>query len=321
MLFIVKKQTIYINMIINTGQRTDIPAFFSKWFYNRVAEGFVYVRNPYFPKQITEYVLNPDVVDCLAFCTKNPEPMLARLNEISHFNQFWFVTITPYSKDIEPNVPNIDNVITSFRNLALRVGVNNIHWRFDPIFLNNTYTMEKHLEFFEYIASQLEGFTEYCIISFIDLYNSTIRYMPKIKEVNLNNQLYLGTKMVKIASKYKIKIKSCMENSILKNIGIDISGCLTKAVYEKATKLDFKIPKVPQIRESCSCIFGNDIGVYNTCFHKCQYCYANSNIKEIEKNYKNHDPLSPLLIGNLKQNEVIRKAKQNKFATGQQLLF
>ena len=63
-------------MIIQTGMRTDIPAFYSKWFLNRIKEGYVCVRNPYDPKQVTKYSLSPEVVDLIAFCTKNPLPML-----------------------------------------------------------------------------------------------------------------------------------------------------------------------------------------------------------------------------------------------------
>ena len=92
-------------MIINTGQRTDIPAFYSEWFMNRIREGYVMVRNPFYPEQVTRYSLDPAVVDVLAFCTKDPSPMIPYLDEISPFRQFWFVTITPYGRDIEENVP------------------------------------------------------------------------------------------------------------------------------------------------------------------------------------------------------------------------
>ena len=66
-------------MIINTGQRTDIPAFYSKWFMNRIKEGYVYVRNPYYPNLVTKFILDPKVVDIIGFCTKNPSPMFPYL--------------------------------------------------------------------------------------------------------------------------------------------------------------------------------------------------------------------------------------------------
>ena len=98
-------------MIINTGQRTDIPAFYSRWFLNRLQEGFVLVRNPYDPTHVTRYRLDPSVVDLLIFCTKNPAPMLPHMDELSSYRQFWFVTITPYGKDIEKNVPDRSQVM------------------------------------------------------------------------------------------------------------------------------------------------------------------------------------------------------------------
>ena len=69
-------------MIINTGQRTDIPAFYSKWFINRIKEGYVLVRNPYYPSLVTKYVLDPKLVDVIGFCTKNPRPKFSTIIRI-----------------------------------------------------------------------------------------------------------------------------------------------------------------------------------------------------------------------------------------------
>ena len=80
-------------MIINTGQRTDIPAFYADWFANRLKEGFVCVRNPYYPEQVSRYRLDPSVVDCIGFCTKNPAPMFKYMDLLKNFGQDWFVTI------------------------------------------------------------------------------------------------------------------------------------------------------------------------------------------------------------------------------------
>ena len=99
-------------MIISTGMRTDIPAFYSKWFIKRLQEGFVYVRNPYNEHQVTKYILNPEVVDCICFCTKNPTPILPYLNELKNYRQFWFVTITPYDYPMCPT--EIQEKVISF---------------------------------------------------------------------------------------------------------------------------------------------------------------------------------------------------------------
>ena len=92
-------------MLINTGSRTDIPAFFHKWFLNRVEEGFVYSKNPY-NNQIYKYNINPKTVDCMCFCSKNPKSLVNKIDRLSEYNQFWFMTINPYEKDVEVNVPD-----------------------------------------------------------------------------------------------------------------------------------------------------------------------------------------------------------------------
>ena len=122
-------------MIIQTGMRTDIPAFYAEWLANRLRAGYVLVRNPYNPVSVTRYSLSPEVVDAIGFCTKNPEPMLEYLPLLEPYGQYWFVTITPYGPDIEPNVPPTEAVISSFRALSAKVGVDSMGWRYDPILL------------------------------------------------------------------------------------------------------------------------------------------------------------------------------------------
>ena len=102
-------------MILNTGSRTDIPAYYSDWFYHRIKAGYVLTRNPYNPTAVSRYLLHPDVVDAIVFCSKNPAPMLDRLSMLNAFEMFWFVTITPYGKDIEPFVPPKEEVLETFQ--------------------------------------------------------------------------------------------------------------------------------------------------------------------------------------------------------------
>ena len=145
-------------MIINTGMRTDIPAFYSQWLRNRVKEGFVLVRNPYDPQQVTKYLLTPDVVDIMAFCSKNPAPLVPYLEEFDAFRPFWFVTITPYGPEIESNVPPAEEVIETFRKVSDHVGPDSISWRYDPIFISDDYTVESHIEAFTRMAEVLKKY-------------------------------------------------------------------------------------------------------------------------------------------------------------------
>ena len=297
-------------MILNTGLRTDIPGFFSEWFYNRIEDGFVYVRNPYAKNQIYSYRLDPELIDCIIFCTKNPKPMFENLEKIDKFNQYWHITITPYEKEIEPNVPPMNDVLESFKYLSKKLGKENVTLRYDPIFINEKYTLEKHIESFEYIINSLSGYTTEAIISFIDLYEKTKRNFPKAIEVTKDERLKLGKEFAQIGKKNNITIKTCVEGSELDKFGIDSSGCMTKEVIERAINKNLNIPKQKARNGECYCLLNNDIGEYNTCDHGCLYCYANSNKRLVKRNLKLHDPKSPILIGEIKEDDIIKEMKQ-----------
>ena len=297
-------------MILNTGLRTDIPGFFSEWFYNRIEDGFVYVRNPYAKNQIYSYRLDPELIDCIIFCTKNPKPMFENLEKIDKFNQYWHITITPYEKEIEPNVPPMNDVLESFKYLSKKLGKENVTLRYDPIFINEKYSLEKHIESFEYIANSLSDYTTEAIISFIDLYEKTKRNFPKAREVTKDERLKLGKEFAQIGKKNNITIKTCVEGTELDKFGIDSSGCMTKEVIERAINKNLNIPKQKARNGECYCLLNNDIGEYNTCGHGCLYCYANSNKRLVKRNLKLHDPKSPILIGEIKEDDIIKEMKQ-----------
>lgn len=308
-------------MILNTGSRTDIPAYYSDWFYNRIKDKQVCVRNPYNPSLIHRYKLDPKVVDCLVFCTKNPEPMLNRLDEINAFKQYWGITLTAYGKDIEPNIMNKQKIIECIQFLAKKLGSHSVEWRYDPIFLSDKYTFDVHLRSFEKIAKQLSGYIDVCIISFIDLYQKTIKNFPEVKEVSLEDQIKLTQALVEIGKVYKIRIKTCNENKLLENFGVDVSGCLTQEVIENAINSRLKIPNLPKARSGCDCLLGNDIGAYNSCGHGCVYCYANYDFEMVNENMKKHNKNSPLLIGELNEMDIIREMNQVSYIDDQLSLF
>lgn len=309
-------------MIISTGMRTDIPAFYAKWFDNRLRDGFVCVRNPYYKNQVTKYILNPCVVDCICFCTKNPTPIIPYLDgELSKYRQFWFVTISAYGKDYEPNVPDKTKVIEAFKQISKRVGLDAIHWRYDPIFYGNGYDRQKHIEEFTKIATALKGYTNFCVISILDLYEKVKRNAPGIYPPSKEEQIKLVKELVKIASDNGIKIRSCCEGTNLAPLGVDVSGCQTKEVIENAIGLNLKVPNAKNQRGVCGCLLGSDIGMYNTCGHLCKYCYANMDKQIVLDNIKKHNPNSPFLIGNAEKDDKITEAKQVSYISSQLSIF
>lgn len=308
-------------MIINTGQRTDIPAFYAGWFSNRLRDGFVCVRNPFDPRQVSRYRLDPSLVDVIGFCTKNPAPMFPYMDRLSPYGQYWYVTITPYGRDIEPNVPDKHQVLEDFRRLSDMAGVRSVGWRYDPIFINGRYTMEYHLKAFAQIADALEGYTETVVISFIDLYSKVLRNFPEAREVEKEERIELGRKLIEIAAERGMTVKPCAEGDELAPYGADCRGCMTIGTYEKAIGKRLTVPSRKPARESCACYLACDIGAYDTCMHLCRYCYANNDPGMVLENSRRHDPASPFLIGGYREDDIIHDVPQESWIDPQISLF
>lgn len=158
-------------MILSVSRRTDVPNYYSDWFYNRIREGYLYVRNPMNAHQVSRIDLSPQVVDCIVFWTKNPANMMAHLHELEGYPYYFQFSLTGYGRDIELNLPDKRTVlIPVFQHLSSRLGKERVIWRYDPILLNGRYTAEYHVKAFEEIAGWLDGYTEKVVISFVDLY-------------------------------------------------------------------------------------------------------------------------------------------------------
>ena len=304
-------------MILNTGSRTDIPAFYSQWLLRRFQEGYCLVRNPYHGELVFRYRLDPSLIDLVTFCTKNPAPLLPHLEAFESYRCFWHVTITPYGKEIEPFVPPVDAMIKSFQTLSRKVGPQAVAWRYDPILLTDTYTTAFHLAAFASMASALEGYTNRVIFSFLDLYEKTKKNFPEGKEVPLADRMTLAKGIAEIGKAHGMKVHSCLEGDSYTSLGIDTSGCFTRQVLEEVIGEELQVPPHSYAREGCKCLLGADIGAYNTCRHFCKYCYANYDRETVLKNSRLHDPESPFLVGHSLPGDQVREAKQEKWSTGQ----
>ena len=300
-------------MIINTGQRTDIPAFYAEWFANRLKEGFVCVRNPFDQSQVSRYRLDPSVVDVIGFCTKNPEPMFPYMDLLRGYGQYWFVTITPYGRDIEPAVPDKHRMLEVFRQLSDKVGVDSTGWRYDPILLTERYTPEYHLRAFDKMSAALEGYTKTVVISFVDLYPKVRRNFPELREVEKEQRLAIGKELIAMASARGMTVKPCAEGDELAEFGADCSGCMKVSDYEKAIGKRLIVPKKKTARAACACYLSCDIGAYNTCRHLCRYCYANAEPETVKALSLTHDPASPFLTGNYMEGDRIHDVPQESW--------
>lgn len=296
-------------MIISASRRTDIPSYYSEWFFNRIRAGYVYVRNPMNPHRISEVSLSPALVDGIVFWTKNPAPMLDRLEELRDYVYYFQFTLTPYEDDVERNIPSKDKVvIPAFRRLSRLIGRERVVWRYDPILLSHKYSMRCHVAHFRRLCGELAGYTEKCTISFIDMYKNIRRSISSlgISGLTANQMEELAGDFSEIAKNHGIYIDTCAEEVDLSRIGAGHASCIDRKRLERIGGCKLDVKKDLNQRAACGCVSSIDIGAYNTCQNGCVYCYANFNRTIVLDCCNRHDPLAPLLFGQVSAEDIVK---------------
>ena len=267
-------------MIISASRRTDIPNYYSNWFYDKIKEKGIYVTNSYNKKSIF-YDLSPENIDMIVFWTKNPENMIPRLNELKDYQYYFQFTITPYRTDIEPNVPSkILKILGIFKKLSEMIGKDRVVWRYDPILINDVYTINYHIQSFGLLCNELSGYTNKCVISFLDIYGKLVNKLSKLNLINILSPYnfdkldFLLNNFSQIAKNTNIQIETCAEVIDLNKYNIKKGACIDRSLIEQLLGRSIKESKDKGQRGACCCIKSIDIGTYNTCRNGCVYCYA-----------------------------------------------
>lgn len=297
-------------MIVSASRRTDIPAFYSPWFFNRLREGYVLVPNPFDPKTISRVCLGPAVVDCIVFWTKNPAPMLPRLGELDAYNYYFQYTLNPYGADIENRLPPLEKRIETFKRLSDKVGRERVVWRYDPILTNEKYTADFHCEAFARIARALRDHTETCMLGFIDHYRhirSAVGALG-IEPLRQDEIERMALSFRRTVAETPLMLNTCTVKVDLRHLGIPAGMCIDGGLVERIAGYPIAAKKDRNQRQVCNCLESIDIGTYESCLNGCVYCYAiKGNYNTAEYNRRRHDPLSPLLVGRLGDDDVVKE--------------
>ncbi len=320
-------------MIISASRRTDIPAFYSKWFMRRIREGFFYRVNPFNSRQVSGFSLKAEDVDAICFWSKNPGPLLPHLAELDRrgYRYYFQFTLNPYGREFEPNLPPIAERIATLQELAGRIGPERVIWRLDPIIVSNSTPLSWHLEQAEQLAGQLQDSTRRMMFSFLDFYGKVAGRLKKLQQQTgivvtditrpeqkeKLEQLARGLK--EIADRHKMTILSCAEELDLSAIGIDHGSCIDGRLINELFGIQRTFPKDKNQRSACCCVESIDMGMYDTCLFKCVYCYANRHESMIESNRCRHDPDSPSLLNRYDQQIEIRSDLHQKKTGGGQM--
>lgn len=298
-------------MILSVSQRCDIPAYFSEWFYQRIKEGFADVRTPFDPTLVHRVNISRDHVDLIVFMSKNPIPMMARLDELEGYNCCFQITITPYHQEIESNKIDKKLIIEAVRSLSKKYGKHGVIVRYDPILINHRYTIDYHLKAFQRLCEQLSSTIDCIIFSFIDEYKNT-RFHAK--ELNLypmsdSQMIKLSKGLASIAKAYGIRLQTCGEKIDLTSLNIKQGSCISTDLLA-AYGINSAYPLAKTRGDGCDCLAYTDLGAYNCCAHGCKYCYANYDETKIYDHLKQHDPMSTMLIGHLTSKDRLVDKRQ-----------
>ena len=298
-------------MIISASRRTDIPSFFSDWIINRFRERYACVRNPMNFHQVSRICLSPDVVDCIVFWSKNPAPMLDRLDALKDYMFYFQFTLNAYGRDLETALPAPAVRIRTFRALSERIGRNRVLWRYDPIIINDRYTIDWHIRTFRFLAGQLCPYTEKVTVSFLDLYPTIARSQKGagLRELSFSQKTALAESLAQIARSCGLKIAACAEDIDLTSCGVAPASCIDGSLISKLLHCSIDAGKDKNQRRECGCIQSIDLGLYNTCQNGCAYCYANHNDAVRRQNFAAYDPRSPLLCSRITEADRITERK------------
>lgn len=319
-------------VIVSASRATDIPAFYSDWFFDRLKKGYLKWKNPF--NGVPLYVSFKET-RLIVFWSKNPKPIIKHLDYLNekNINYYFQYTLNDYIKEnLEAKVGSVEKRIETFIELSEKIGKEKVIWRFDPYILTDTCGVDELLKRTEHIANQLKNYTNKLVFSFADIktYKKVQNNLRKDSvpyiEFNERTMNELATGLMELNKKWNFEIGTCAEKIDLDKYGIIHNKCIDDDLMKKLFYKDKKLMKflgyefeeadlfdsVGKLvslkprnlkdkgqRQACGCIMSKDIGQYNTCPHECLYCYANTSVETAKKNYKRHreNPSSESIIG------------------------
>lgn len=303
-------------MIISASRRTDIPAFYSEWFMNRIRAGYCAVPNPFNRNQISFVSLKPEDVEVIVFWTRNPRPLMSYLKELDRMGYCYYFqyTVMDNPRAIDPKTPPLKKALKTFRDLADQIGSEKVIWRYDPIFFNTITGTKFHREIYSKISRHINGYTFRSFVSIVDIYRKASKRIRELKDQGIeivepeSEELAdLMHAIVESANESGLDIISCAEEIDLSVFGIRSGKCVDDGYIRKTFRINVTGKKDPSQRRKCGCVVSKDIGMYDSCLYDCCYCYATGSFDRARINYKSHDPQSPSLIGRYDVKRIEKK--------------
>lgn len=287
-------------LIISASRATDIPAFYTDWFFRRLEKGYAKWRNSFSGQDSYVSFGNTRFI---VFWSKNPAPLLPQLSTLKERGIGCYIqyTLNDYEPEgLEPNVPPLQQRIETFRRLVDVLGFGAVMWRFDPLILTDRINIDTLLEKIASIADALAGYTEKLVFSFADI-ESYKKVSRNLRQSGIDYREWDEASMREFASRlstlnrdnWNFRLATCAEFIDLSEYGIEHNRCIDPGLISRLAPDDSVLQNFlynaradSGQRTSCGCILSKDIGAYNTCAHGCLYCYANTSPASAFENYK-----------------------------------
>lgn len=291
-------------MIVSASYKTDIPAFYGRWFLNRLAAGACRMVNPW-GGQVYEISLKPEDVTGFVLWTRNIRPLAPHLSRVAAVAPFTVqYTVTGYPRALESSTVAPERAIDDLRWLSRRFGARVGVWRYDPIVFSSLTPAAWHMATFRRLARALSGNVDEVVISFAHIYRKTRLNLDKAARIRDfgwrdppdEEKRALAAELAAIADAAKMRFRVCSQAALTPPGGararcIDaerLSDVAGRPVEVEATEKGN--------RPDCLCHRSRDIGAYDTCPHGCVYCYAVNAPTLAKRRYAAHDPDGPFLF-------------------------
>lgn len=299
-------------VIVSASRATDIPAWYPEWLIEGLKRGYIRWNNPFSGR---EAYISFEKARAFVLWSKNPAPLIPYLPVLDRMGiQFYFqFTLNDYERErLEPNVPSLKERISIFKKLSGLLGADRMIWRFDPLILSDSITIDDLAERVRKVADEIHSYTRRLVISFVDIerYKNVKIHLERFgiyREFTLEEKHDLAERLGEMNKEWDLSIHTCAEDIDLERFGIYKGHCIDSSLLLRLFPDDqalaeffgvkgFSDPdggsrvipgmmKDPGQRAQCGCTVAKDIGQYCTCMHLCTYCYANVSEIIVRQNY------------------------------------
>jgi len=247
-------------VIISASRSTDIPAFFSKWFFSRLEKGYCTWYNPFNKSQ--PYFVSFKNTKVIVFWTKNPEPIIPYLYKLDQLGLHYYFqfTLNDYEKEgFESGIPKLEKRIQTFKKLSTLIGKDKVIWRFDPLILSENLTVRDLLKRIWAIGNQIKSYTNKLVFSFADIsvykkvQNNLIRESAQFTKENLNTAEFSNDNIIEFCKGlnkineawakegWEIEFATCSEKIDLSKYNINHNKCIDGTLMAKLFAKDIDL--------------------------------------------------------------------------------